>query len=374
MLGAATIRRSNPELASELKDLAGDLALIRHVADMYFNSTHGHFPIGHLLGISPNEKAPQLLNPPGRAPVWHVKFLNEANDRVGTATELEERRRTWWGIMVLDRCVNIGGPQRSLGCDDPGPKDFLPMDDTFWDRGELTSLQPLVTTINVVDPVSPFARTCQASHLLSRVLQHIRGAGQGNDAGYGEAVQLHRTLLALGTVIDSESRALVEKTSNPIARTPLLTATGLCFSALLTLYDHYSCAETSSAEQRANSQWNEMHRIALSGLKEVSGRVTEFALAIMNIADLGGILHVSPLVSDCLYQAGANYVWYLCETGNEEYQNLQNVIRNALELVGTRWRAPREYIHILVLSQNRVLNLYGSPARLATQTIEMAIG
>jgi hypothetical protein len=89
--------------------------------------------------------------------------LDKVNkDRMGCCThavswiDIEESRRVWWGVLILDRYVplleaemlheppgltcmgyrflNFANPSRSLATEDPGFEDFLPVDDDqFYD-------------------------------------------------------------------------------------------------------------------------------------------------------------------------------------------------------------------------------------------------
>ncbi|KAJ4301278.1 hypothetical protein N0V90_003369 [Kalmusia sp. IMI 367209] len=52
-----------------------------------------------------------------------------------TMVEVEERRRVWWAIVILDRFVNIGCPGRPLATAEPSLDDLLPSDDAAWDQG-----------------------------------------------------------------------------------------------------------------------------------------------------------------------------------------------------------------------------------------------
>ena len=71
-----------------------------------------------------------------------------------TWIEVEERQRTWWAIIIMDRCVhitasevgrhpadlyvrfvNLSMPSRTLATEDPHPDDLLPADDAAWDEG-----------------------------------------------------------------------------------------------------------------------------------------------------------------------------------------------------------------------------------------------
>ena len=71
-----------------------------------------------------------------------------------TWIEVEERQRTWWAILILDRyvhkaanqggcrtadpgagLVNLSVPGRTLATEEPHPDDLLPADDAAWDEG-----------------------------------------------------------------------------------------------------------------------------------------------------------------------------------------------------------------------------------------------
>lgn len=48
-----------------------------------------------------------------------------------TWTELEERRRVWWAIYILDRTISLGS-RRRFCFPDPADTDVLPVDDDTW--------------------------------------------------------------------------------------------------------------------------------------------------------------------------------------------------------------------------------------------------
>lgn len=201
-------------------------------------------------------------------------------------------------------------------------------------------MQPLVTSANPGEPASSFARACQASHLLSRVLRQIRDRDTDADILYQEAIQLNRTLLALSSVISDESKAVVEATGDVTAQLPLFTAAGICFSALLSLYDGYSCAEETREEHRGNPSLLEIQKQSITGLKEVSGQVVQLARRVKAIAELGGMFKTSPFIIDSLYQAAAICLWWTRESGSDEATSMVIALKEALELLGMRWKSP----------------------------------
>jgi hypothetical protein len=55
---------------------------------------------------------------------------------------MEELRRVWWGVLVLDRFTNLGLEKRPFACEDAKPQDLLPMEDRLWQLGVSTQILP----------------------------------------------------------------------------------------------------------------------------------------------------------------------------------------------------------------------------------------
>ncbi|KAH6892535.1 hypothetical protein B0T10DRAFT_295217 [Thelonectria olida] len=292
--------------------------------------TVGHCArLGLAMGLHDRKRAPQMLNPPTTASDW------------------EERRRTWWAVIMLDRYINLGSSSKPFACEDARADELLPVDEKNWDRGELALVQPLAVSTNTAVQASPFARTCQASHILSRVLRHINDREADDEFRYQEATQLHRTLQALSTTIVNESSELLDKMNDSMADLPLFTSLALCYSALLSLYELYCCVETAGPSQIGNPSFLEISKVALEGHKEISYKVYQLSQRVKSVVELGGMLRMPPFVCDCLYQAGANYAWMVSEMANDEDMLKLTGIKNVLEMLGKRWKCAREYLDVI---------------------------
>ncbi|KAI1880165.1 hypothetical protein JX265_001786 [Neoarthrinium moseri] len=116
--------------------------------------------------------------------------------RVLTMVEVEERRRVWWAIVIMDRFVSIGCPGRPLATADPSLDDLLPADDALWDQGIVRSEHSIPLASPLTDHMSKFALLCQAARLLGQVLQHASGAAPAHDTVWR---QLDRTLNSMLT-------------------------------------------------------------------------------------------------------------------------------------------------------------------------------
>ncbi|EED22258.1 conserved hypothetical protein [Talaromyces stipitatus ATCC 10500] len=131
-------------------------------------------------------------------------------DRMGDAhnfsapwMEIEERRRAWWAVLILDRFLNVANPCRALATEDPTFEDFLPVDDDqFYDA---TSQPENAVPISqgFIFKIGHFGRLAQATYLISQVLYTIRSDSAVNDYFNGSGSlsadmgQLCRTLEAL---------------------------------------------------------------------------------------------------------------------------------------------------------------------------------
>ena len=213
--------------------------------------------------------------------------------RPDTWIETEERRRLWWASLMYDRVVTICFRFRPLAIPSIAPDEILPGSDSEWDRGEICVNSLLVMSIESQAQVSPFARTCQAAHLLGRVCQHVNEHADPGDVDfhYQEAHGIQRAGEALLTMLQQESTDSQYK---------LLTARALCCSALLSIYDTHCCIEIDPIEipGRNKGMRLELQQLGLDGYKRMSAIISDLANEIRRTM----VDHaVSPLVLHCLY-------------------------------------------------------------------------
>ncbi|KOS41574.1 hypothetical protein ACN38_g7561 [Penicillium nordicum] len=114
--------------------------------------------------------------------------------RVLTLVEVEERRRVWWAIVILDRFVSIGCPGRPFATADPKLDDFLPADDAAWDQGTVKPDRFSTLSSPMAGHMSKFALLCQAARLLGQVLYHLSTDFTSEDDAW---IQLDRTLQSM---------------------------------------------------------------------------------------------------------------------------------------------------------------------------------
>lgn len=239
----------------------------------------------------------------------------------------------------MARYVNIGSHGHPLATDDSARNDVLPADDTLWDEGEITTSEPLYVSSPTNVRAGAFTRTCQASHLLGRLIRLLNDRLLDSPLRFTEAIQLQKTLQALANLLP-----------NDVHQSPMSYGTSLaiCYSALLHLCDPFACTESNRGEHTVEE--TEMQAISIIALKSVSADVLEFS-HLLQMAMTSNLAAISPLVGDCIYSAAATYAWLVHESGSREMADAYHTLRNVLEKMASRWAVGWEYLAILEKSK-----------------------
>ncbi|USW53994.1 hypothetical protein Slin15195_G073130 [Septoria linicola] len=278
--------------------------------------------LGHAMGLHQRD-APQMLP---RSHTW---------------TEQEEKRRVWWAVILLDRFSSIGHRGTPFATSDPSLDTHLPTDDSHWDRGQMLVAAPLALSATHTVHAGPFARTCQAAHLLGSILRHVNDKAMPAEYRSEEALQLHRTMRALATALPDEAGG------DDIPHGPsLCSAMAICYSGLLTLYDAYSCTDRGKNETTETQL--QMQKESIDGLREVTAQALQLARRVLAFVEQSGIGKLSPLVIDSLYQAAANYAWYVRESSDAECREHLRQIKEIMLLIDKRWRVAGQYLSTVV--------------------------
>jgi hypothetical protein len=194
-------------------------------------------------------------------------------------------------------------------------------------------IQPLAVSAYPSIQASPFARTCQASHLLSHVLRHLNEEHETSELHHREAIQLHRTIDTFKLAMHHELNDLAHSTDIESR----LSALAICYSAQLTLYDAHMCADADDFKGIGIPEQVEMQQIAIPGLKEILAAVSRLANTICTAIDSHDASKLSPFTMDCWYQAALLISSYSRDTGDKEYANLVVDIVRALKLLSSHW-------------------------------------
>ncbi|EXJ68347.1 uncharacterized protein A1O5_08139 [Cladophialophora psammophila CBS 110553] len=278
--------------------------------------------IGHALGLNDRRHAPQMLK-----------------KRTGAWGELEEMKRTWWATMLLDRYVNLGSSGHPLATDDPVLYDTLPADDDLWDEGQITTSEPLYVSSPTNVKAGAFTRTCQATHLLGRLVRLLNDRLLDAPMRFSEAIQLHRTLQALANLLPNDVHRSPERYGTPLA---------ICYSSLMHLCDPFACTESNGGHRTVEE--TEMQTIAIAGMKSVAADVFRFS-QLLHVGMTSNPAAVSPLVGDCIYFGASIYAWLAHETGLREMGDAYHILRKVLETMASRWAVGQQYLTLLDISK-----------------------
>jgi hypothetical protein len=188
--------------------------------------------------------------------------------------------------------------------------------------------------------VSPFARVCQAAHLLGKVCQHVNDhpAVADLDMHFQEAAQIQRAIHALRAVLENDA----DSSSHPHR---FHTARALCLSALQLLFDVHSCIEVDHVDASGGNRGLRLalQESAISGSKAAA----EDCLVLGQEVRQHGINNpgsVSVFVLHCLYSAAATFAWHFRETGNENHRAKLDDLRDVLVAMKAEWPACRKYL------------------------------
>lgn len=267
--------------------------------------------IGHAMGIHHGASPPQMLHPPT------------------TWTEMEERSRVWWAVLLLDRQTALGNTALPLSVRDPSQVDYLPSAETRWDEGGMGVSEPLFLTSPLSEPTGRYARLCQASHLVGKILQHVNNQLLDEESRFQEVIQLNRSLQALSVVISNE----LDQESTMA----LHSAMALCYSGIMTLNKPYSGTE-SIGHMKDIVIPDEFQKHVLATLRLAARETSGFASSLQ-VHLSSPIDQASPLLAHCLYQAIYTYNWFNREMpANSEIPKAMEFLKETLRKLDRRWK------------------------------------
>ncbi|KAK1071613.1 hypothetical protein LTR74_003243 [Friedmanniomyces endolithicus] len=165
----------------------------------------------------------------------------------------EERKRTWWMLLNLDRFLSVISGDPMLCTRDPNIDDAYPIDDGLW-----------------------------LQDLAGKVIRHIFDPTPDAAFQEQEAVQLERTLMALMPLLVEEELQFGNYCS----------AFGICTNALFVLHDSMGRNGTGGSNDRA-----------LDAMEPLLIRITQFSLRLFGTGQDLNYGTFSPYVPLSLYQA-----------------------------------------------------------------------
>ncbi|KAF2673857.1 hypothetical protein BT63DRAFT_168588 [Microthyrium microscopicum] len=242
------------------------------------------------------------------------------------ALEVEEKKRAWWAVLLLDRTMQLGNPTQMLCTEEPASASYLPVDDASYEAGIITS-EPFRASSPASIEMGMLARMCQATYLLGRVLrfQARNNEHEDDEMRQSEKVQLDRTLRSLLNLLYVEGS---------VKRLPVCAQSSICYSALIALHDPDA--------KRADSEYFDL---TMEFLKPVVNEMT-WASGVWFNDRLVSIADASPFLLFWAYQAITIYRRLEGQYGYEAQQHML-LMNEKLRVMSLRWKAGEAYLQIL---------------------------
>jgi Fungal Zn(2)-Cys(6) binuclear cluster domain/Fungal specific transcription factor domain len=266
----------------------------------------------------------------------------DINDRQLSLFEQEERRRLWWVIVIIDRYMNLSCPTRSLSTKDPAPEDLLPTDDEPWERA-FVDLQQMFTASSPADVrMGSFARLCQSTYLLSRVLAWRADTGSNEHFKEEQRQQLDRTLHSLINLSLYEGR---------VRRMTICAQTAVSYSALIILHSPSFLESDISVQPITMERHINLEKREALGILRPAAEATSLKSGAFLTPATGPrtTSQTSPLLLHWAYLAASVYIQLIQTSGVDEEIGPLEILKTKLKLMSKRWLVAgmqgREIIH-----------------------------
>lgn len=174
-----------------------------------------------------------------------------------------------------------------------------------------------------------FARTCQAAHMLSKVIQHkkVKMKGSQDAATLLEECQgLHQALSALQVSLEQPGKGGY----STAGENPPLAALAICVTAQLMLYNIYACrGYPGTVVQEHMASATEMQVLSVRAIQSIVSAT---------VPSLAQTQTECPLAARCYYQASKLCAYALREDHEPLTEFILGQYVSSLERLGQRWR------------------------------------
>ncbi|KAL7939407.1 hypothetical protein V8C35DRAFT_275235 [Trichoderma chlorosporum] len=248
-------------------------------------------------------------------------------------SEIEESRRLWWAVVLLDRFLNLGCPSRPVSVPDPIDDASMVIHDD-----ETAIANSYGSNKLGQRGQGCFALIAHATRLLGKVLWHTSHnccSEKDLEIRYlesesplcrreeKESAQLGRTLVSLIDAAETEAR----KWAVPIEEQLMV-----CYSSLLALHSHYEACRGDHAG------WDEQ---SLAAVEASRTTVIERCQDLLS-TPTDSLESISPFFTHCVYMVAIS-----CQSEPQTATMTGDALLDALRLLQGRWQAAGVYIEVL---------------------------
>ncbi|KAL7924496.1 fungal-specific transcription factor domain-containing protein [Trichoderma austrokoningii] len=258
------------------------------------------------------------------------KAVEHYSEEGFSITESEERRRSWWLILVLDRYINLGCADRAFLTADPSKNSILPIDDAIWEENrEINApvrrlFEPPTTTMG------RFSLTAQSAILLGNVFRSIHEPPFSEAFWQNDVKVLDSTIVALTSVSVEEGRHRGIGVCSPST---------ICFSARLLLHDkeRYSIDDFPFA---ATDNF-----LPQDFKREIADGMLQLANAILSSSCSAD--EITPFCVEAIYRSAVFFGREYSRTGRVSEAASCAAIKQGLNEIGKRWKAAALYAQMI---------------------------
>jgi hypothetical protein len=221
---------------------------------------------------------------------------------------------------------------------EPCPDELLPVNDEDWALGKTVPSEPLYTAcFSSITTLGSFARTCQAAHMLGKVIQHkaLRTkSSQDILHVVQEGQSLHRALSSLQLSIEEQMSSNISS----LSKHSLACAVAVCICAQALLYGSYGCPDAPGVTSRERlSHETEMQSVSVQGLRALGSSLAPKLVQVQSDC---------PLLVRCFYTASNACAWFVREDYEPQMRSALMSLVGELIRLSECWKIASEYCRI----------------------------
>ncbi|KAL7935789.1 hypothetical protein V8C35DRAFT_298248 [Trichoderma chlorosporum] len=257
-----------------------------------------------------------------------------------SGVEIEEQRRVWWAILILDRLLNVGDPGRPLATEDPTFESLLPVDDKVFVDGTFRPEDAIKLSAGMNRITSLFSGLAQATYLLSQVINSISSMLSPDDESQTVSLkedteQLRRTLHAYVQMAEKATKA---------RRLEFCCPSAVCYIALFLLQEyHWKQIGASTAQEIRSTVFLETE----AGGEAVFSMAEGLDMSCVERPVWSVLGELSPLFRQMVYQAAAQYITIGFGNPDADTKRKIRTLTSLLRARQRRWHLSAVYLVIL---------------------------
>ncbi|UKZ45883.1 hypothetical protein TrVGV298_000076 [Trichoderma virens] len=236
------------------------------------------------------------------------KAVEQYSEEAFSITESEERRRSWWAVLVLDRFISLGSADRVSLTTDPNSNSLLPIDDAIWEENREIDAPVRRLFEPPTTSMGRFSLTAQAAVLLGRVFRSIHEFPVLEGFWQNDVKILDNTLVALTNVSLEEGR---------------FRGIGVCSPSTI-------CYSFISQDFKLE---------IAAGMLRLAHTITATNSCAAE--------EITPFCLEAIYRGAVFYAQEYSRTDDHSAAASCEAIKNALTVISKRWKAAAFYVQLI---------------------------